>query len=786
MAGVSVATRKKHYVIAIEGLGKAGVDSMSSLPLTDSTGTGLKPSSSIFEDDYLPCIKRGSIKFGSQAISPLRGKPKQGPLSFEIHVNPRLWPEVEDFFFARPRRPVTRVQEAFNIGANDINITVEDASELAVNDIIYIGRRAFRLVTVNTGTGALQIRNATPNPNGGTLPYSSGGEGAEGHFGTYKRALDARDPGAGDTVPWVDDEVWAQNQTLMERRVRLYETDGESVETLVGTYVLDGAPATDEANTTITVKCDDLVSLLQRRKFNRRPAEWRITGRSSSTPPTVNASLVSADETERLYPGDTIKEGAYQVHKSVIVGSVQVFASLLFINANAPPAYRSEALEDNLEGKKVYELLVSDPDAFDDETLHPYYSSDLGTSGAIARNPIDMLRCHLGAISSNLTDDWVIDLPSDQLDDDELVRLRDNVFIDIEAPGVLAGKDGKDVDALEWLHDTFLGWLLASFAVNSEGKLTVRTMLDFGGLETDPIGDDHVLYGRSMGIDPATQLDQLRVEAGIGFDDKPAYIARAANAVNRERRLYTNNQIELKAPPFVHPDAVVELDDPKIQAFGQLMARVQDLFVHPAHMQRVRITGELETQVGLFYNVTARGLRTVFGTGRLSADAQTFFGMLQKREVTDAVSGEQELTFVEMPFRRVDFSLCVEVAAFDGTTGITVVDTAQFIKTSSGDEYEYAPGEVADKDIDQATEDVDDYTTVRAIIVDKRRTPKTDPFTISAAAGTTITAAANVRNVGDTAAYSWTEGDLIELAEVQTDSELDTRYAQAGRDSYTF
>lgn len=783
------------YVLSIAGLAQDDVDDVTPLALCESGGAGMQPSAgSRFVGSYIGCIQPGSVHLGSQAVSPVSGDPKQGDLSFTVSLR-EDYPEIERFFGQVPRFPIARLKEGNDLDPTDTSFTVRagEGANFAAQDVVYIGLEAFRVKSVASDVVTLQSDIPDPSTAGSYLARGAAGAHlVPGHIGTYIEQHVAR--AAFEAPPWPDDEVWGQSPFAKGREVVLFSADG-TAETVEGRYFIQRWEVLNDG-ATLRVTCRDYLELLKARQFNTDRIEWIVESASEAysgdfrilwlKPLTGRqaASIYDTGGAGQPYPGVLhadktvlIATGADDLDEYAIQSVDGLIANARFACRSAA-RYRSEEPRstDDLAGKKAYEVLVSDPDLFDDATEHPYYSTDLL---AVAQHPIDLLRCHLGTLASNLPDHWKLDTPAQWIDDDELVRLRDTVFSDVSAfPGVFAGAKGKSYGALDWLWETFLAPLVSSWAVGPEGKLTVRTMRGSGGSDATPLTATHILMGRPVAVDADATFDTILASFGRGLDDDPAATYRIRGGVDRDWYRYGVGDREWTADAAWRPDAPFDPESGTAQTIVSLLTRQLQLQRQPLAVHTVRCTGAVRVYPGQFHEITGPGFR-VTSTGLVAAGNVTLYGFVQGREVNPATH-EQTLTVIEMPFANVRISASCDVTGVAGAViTCTEVEYIQPVNGGTG-EYAYRDGQAVTEDVEQFGVDVDTYGGFECVIVSKRGVTKTDPFVLDSysTAANTITATASVVGVGG-GLYTWASGDRVELADYGDISKasIQTRYA---------
>ena len=788
----------KGLLVTVGGLARAASSDVGPLPLCESTGVP-QPASGVtrFETPYAPVLR--NIQIGSTSVSPLSGETRQGALTFDIVLSDRRYPEIARFLFAQPTTPIAGLLAGTSFDAGDTTFTVATGSQSAalgayIDEVVYLRGMALRIEDVNGATDVVTVYDERTNPNGGAYPtLATGTVGALGHAMTYIEDVPGRTVGA--EPPYPDDEVWAVNPFLRERPVLLYSSDGVSVERQMAIYIIDTV-ALSEDGTFARVSCLDVLEVLKGRKLNERAVRMQITG-ATIWPDHVTLAADVQDGPESF--DDSVYDGTaagtpYNNRSAVIQANKSVYVSLggytlgyevtgpVMRGVMAPnPSFRSDAPRsaDELVGKSAWEILVSTPRLETVSGEHPFYSSDLGD---VARHPLDLMQCHVGTLTSRLPDHWrTAFAPRSWFDGDELARIRNNVYPDVTAPGLFAGKDGKAVAAMQYLWESFAAMLGGAIAVNASGQITVRCLLDVSTVGTTPITSSTLLTGRGKVTDMSRDFDRALAEVGPGMDGVAGRI-RVRGDIARSRYRYATQEFEFHCLPAWFGGRTFDPDDPAVATVTGILRRIAQWMRTLPFEHTLRVSGRYEIETGRTYRISGPGFRDA-ATG-LTTAGYSFFGYVRERKV-DPQTYQQDLRVVEMPEVTWIGMSCEVLSIASGDT--LTVDASEFIDPLVSGNYEYTPGSTVSTAVSQIGVDLDDGRTVHCVIVSRRGVAVSQVFTADSVStgGSTITATAAILAVGG-GAYSRTAGDRVQLADYtdSTDSDMRADYGWVERDVY--
>lgn len=636
----TVTNQTVALAVTFAGLGEWGADSILPLPLATAD---LRPSSGSVLLPYRVLIARDNgipiIDVADQGVSPVRGDPQQGTLNLEI-VIPPVQVEAAAYFAVNAARPVCYALA--NFGPTDTVIQVSPAelaiSGIAADSIIYWGREAFRVESVNIIGGTITVRDAIP---GGTRS-ANGAVGVLGHFGTYIENHLGENPD--QLPPYSDSRIYLENPFLKDREICVWQSNGVDPEEVISTYYLDKANWVND-QTALEVGGRDTLALAAGCQFNSNVATY-----AASFP---NAFLSS--ETGGVY-ASPITEGAIILYtandpaaQSVIsaaggglisfLGAVTwvkptdipagVTGGLAFqVGAVAPTA----AISGPAQGgdAAIFEVISTNPNFYQLNDLgvssSPYYSADLG---AVAENPMDLLRCHLGTISSQLPPAWILPLPADQINDSEIEALGATVYQGQTWRGVLQVCDGATVGSLEWLTAKFLRPLGASFTTDSAGRLTVRSLFD-GRAPVSTVGDEAVLIGRSVSFDLEIGVDSIRASTARKITGEYLMRLFGQGAYLSQFQLTRSPQIvDWEADGLLSAADLLSVAQYDLARYSERLARIAALFRYRVQTVDLSVLMTAGLAPGQFRQFAIRGLRAP-STGQVEDSPSLRFGYVVK------------------------------------------------------------------------------------------------------------------------------------------------------------
>jgi hypothetical protein len=798
----TVSKSQLALVVTFAGLGKKGGQSISPLPLATSGVSLQPPFVSVFATPYLALVARDGgipiIDVANNGVSPVRGDPQQGSLSVELVV-PDSEPEVAEYFAANPSRPVCYALA--NFGPTDTFIYVDDtelaSSGIAADSIIYWGREAFRVESIGTagpGLGVIVVRDKIP----GGYRSTNGAVGVEGHFGTYLEEhlgeLDSQRP------PYNDSRIFLSSPFLKDREVLVYQTNGVAKETVHSRYYLEGAVWTND-QTTLEVRARDVLAVLADQQVNSVVANYTFAdgtegfARNGLTPhPSWTTDLSVASRVDQV--DASLLSGAC-LGGLLAIGEVVVWTSLVSWNVNDLNNYGSGWLflgsSERLVALNggpvpdavsvsggVFEVLSTNPDFYSPnflgESSSPYYSTTLGTE---AVHPLDLLRCHLGTLDSNLPRTWKTRMPSSFIDDDAIVLLRDTVYRDWTWKGVLQICDGSSEGLLGWLTRKFVRPLGASFTVDTSGRVTVRSLFDTADTTLPTIGDEAVMTGRGVSFDLEVGVDQIRATSGVLVDGSTTVTVFGAGAYQSSFGITRQTQVvDLEAEGLLSVVDFRAVTDSVIQRYAERLARISALFRLRAQTVQLSVLMSAGAQAGQYRLMQIRGLREP-QTGLVSATPSTRLGYITAVD-NDPRTGVAKITAILYPSKtnRIGASALVVSAADEENL---VVELEHYIEPldASGD-YLYGPSTGSFVKTDSATFAVGDEVVVRDLHLDLL----TDPSTVVSAAGANIVVTPLVAIVGG-GPYVPIAGDVVTFADKEDWKVNDpSSYAFFGLDTF--
>ena len=754
----TVSKSQLALVVTFAGLGKKGGQSISPLPLATSGVSLQPPFVSVFATPYLALVARDGgipiIDVANSGVSPVRGDPQQGSLSVEFVV-PDSEPEVAEYFAANPSRPVCYALQ--NFGPTDTQIFVEyDAATLTAigivpDSIIYWGREAFRVestATAGYGLGYITVRDKIPGGYRSTI----GAVGVEGHFGTYLEdhlgEVDSQRP------PYNDSRIFLSSPFLKDREVLVYQTNGVAKETVHSRYYLEGAIWTND-QTNLEVSARDVLAVLADQQINSVVANYTFAdgtegfARNGLTPhPSWTTDLAISSRVEQVDAsllsgsclGGLLAIGEVVVWTSLVswnvfdlenygVGWLFLGSSERLVALNGGPVPDAVSVSGG-----VFEVLSTNPDFYSPnflgESSSPYYSTTLGTE---AVHPLDLLRCHLGTLDSNLPRTWKTRMPSSFIDDASIVLLRDTVYRDWTWKGVLQICDGSSEGLLEWLTRKFLRPLGASFTVDLSGRVTVRSLFDTADTTLPTIGDEAVLVGRGVSFDLEVGVDAIRATSAVLVDGSTTVTVFGTGAYLSSFGITRQTQVvDLEAEGLLSVVEFVDVTQAVIQRYAERLARISALFRLRAQTVQLSVLMSAGAQAGQYRLMQIRGLREP-QTGLVSATPSTRLGYVTAVD-NDPRTGVAKITAILYPAKtnRIGASALV-VSAADSEN--LVVELVHYIEPldASGD-YLYGPSTGSVVKRDSATFAVGDEVVVRDLHLDL----VTDPSTVVSAAGANL------------------------------------------------
>ena len=622
--------------VTFAGLGQAGTSSIKPLPLATAD---LRPSSGSVLLPYRVLIARDNgipvIDVADQGVSPVRGDPQQGSLDLEIVIPPS---EVEAaaYFAVNSARPVCYALA--QLGPTQTTIYV-DPAELAIsgiiaNSIIYWGREAFRVDFIDLGPGIIEIRDAIP---GGTRS-ANGAIGVLGHFGTYIEYHAGENPD--QLPPYSDSRIYLENPFLKDREICVWQSNGEDPEVVQSTYYLEKANWVNDQSA-LEIGGRDTLALASGFQFNSNITTYQGNGNTSVN--ILPSGLVGAGN---LQDGSVIPCTSLNFEYSVINsagGGLAVFmGQVLHLRPYSGPSPIQGMIITNAIGldaisgppgsgeAQILEVISSNPNFYPLNDLgvpsSPYYSTDLG---AVAENPMDILRCHLGTISSQLPPAWILPLPADQINDAEIEALGATVYQGQTWRGVLQICDGSSVPALGWLTSKFLRPLGASFTTDTSGRLTVRSLFD-GRAPVSVVGDEAVLIGRSVSFDLEIGVDSIRASTARKITGEYLIRLFGQGAYQSAFQLTRDPQIvDWDAEGLKSAADVLSVADSDLARYSERLARISALFRYRVQTVNLRVLMTAGLQPGQFRTFQIRGLRAP-STGQVEDSPSVRFGYVVK------------------------------------------------------------------------------------------------------------------------------------------------------------
>jgi hypothetical protein len=706
-----VYRRERALIVTFAGLGIDGALKTTCLPISTST-SALQPFVSVFPDAYRALISRDNgipvIDVANQSVSPVRGDPQQGDLLVEI-VIPDSEVELARYFAAVAARPVAYATQDFLPTQTVIQVGPGEvaSSGIVSNSIIYWGREAFRVESVDTGADTITVVDETAN---GTRTVD-GAVGVEGQFGTYIENHYGEQ--AGQQPPYNDSRIFLQNPFLKDREVVVWQSNaGLTPETKQSRYYLESVTWTNN-QTSLEIRCRDVLAVVADQQVNSNvarydaqmghAARWPVPHPETTTDLSVairqmgiEYSLLARNEGSLFKIGELILWATVS-DEWVVNDALEYGSGFLFLGDGVrQQAINGGPLPTAIDTSGSVEELISSNPAFylpnrAGGSTSPYYSSTLGTE---AIHPLDILRCHLGLIDSQLPGSWISILPVSDVDDEEIVRLRDTVYQGWTWLGLIQVCDGSSVGLLEWLTEKILRPLMASFTVDEGGRLTVRSILDLADTSLPEIDDEYILAGRAVGFDLEVGVDAIKASTAYRANGKPSISIFGTGAYQSRFTLTRDPQIvDLPAEGLISISEDASVYSAVVQRYSERLARLASLFRMRAQTVKLSILMEAQAQAGQYRLMRVRGLRDP-ATGLTTTDPEQRLGYITAVE-NDPRTGVAKITAILYPslLKRIGPSAVVIEKIDDIEFKIAVDEYISPVETSGPyiGGYPYAP-----------------------------------------------------------------------------------------------
>jgi hypothetical protein len=337
-----------------------------------------------------------------------------------------------------------------------------------------------------------------------------------------------------------------------------------------------------------------------------------------------------------------------------------------------------------------YEVLATQPDFYPPNALgmstSPYYSTTLGD---VAVHPLDILRCHLGTLDSQLPSTWVTAMPPDHVDDAAIVALRDTVYNRWQWKGVVQKCDGSATGLLGWLTDKILRPLGASFTTNASGQVTVRSLFDTADDTLPVVGDDAILDGRGVSFDLELGVDSIRASTAVLASGSYAVQVFGTGAYSSRFGITRQPQVvDLQADGLVSISDFGSAQDATIVRYAERLARIAALFRMRTQTLELTVLMAAGLQAGQYRRLAVRGLRDPV-TGQLPAAPSERVGYVTAVD-NDPRRDVAKVTVVMLPMQPTRIGPAALVTgALDDTT--FDVEFSWFVDPLVGGEYLYAP-----------------------------------------------------------------------------------------------
>lgn len=828
------------WIVQIAGLARDGLTSSNSttrerieaMALTTASAEA-QPAGSIC-DEWQSYVIPGSLRMGEMSFGPLTGKVASSSVSFDLRMDDNR-PELGRFFLAplRAKKPILQLDAGESIGATGTSAAftpIEDPSAtlaslgVAEGSILYNGREALRVASVNDTTDVITFVDALPMLiGGGTVQKSTQGEALRrGHCGTYIETHEAIEPDA--EPPFVDARWFDVSPFVSGREVRILRYDGASAtEEVWWRGVIDGEPTLAGDGVTLTVKCVDIFQALKNATINTRGGIGRASNvyrlRIEDDSPLTIAFVYEypVSTADQLYKTGNRRGYVYQIGKSVIAGTVlnrSVESSALRITS-VRNAFGGDLLDIGSyaervtsTNEKINELLVSDPldatspaaktpvfttDLNAGAADHPLYCTDLpdrtdlsSTRSAIVDHPVLIaLALMRGLTCPNLPDHWTIPIPTEFLDLESFINVAYETYEEIDSwPGMVAGKDGKPIKALKFINEELLNGLGIGLAYGdpSEGKggqIVVRSL--FGGNQN--LADDVTLSalnsGRGATIQTRLAADSLIVRSGQGIGNKPRFTNVAGEAFRTRFFPYDAGNVELKTPGLVHPnnedESLLLGDTGRVAFLSGVYRQFAALLRTPLVTVNRRVTSDRLLYPGQWLLVSNTGGIDQSTGLRDTTTAATTLAVVVRVTPDLSAALDQAVDLLLFPFGLSRIGPAGEVAS--GTSSTVVLETDEFL--GEVNPYEPTPDLSAERDAD--TFEVGQKVILLTSALEKA----TQVEEISGISGNTITISGTWTAVGG-GAYTPNVGDILTLADFSDSNEAEqTTYAFVAENDWT-
>lgn len=827
-----MATKQYTWIVQVAGLARDGLTSSNSttrerveaMAIT-SASADAQPSGTIC-DVYQPYMRPQSLRMGEMTFGPITGKTASSSVSFDLILSPDR-PEIGRFFLApqRSKRPILQINsgQTLDVDENSARFTpIDDPSatlaSLGVQEgsILYNGREALRVASVNDTTDEITFVNAIPagDDTAGTQTKTGFGIALRrGQCGTYIESHIAIEDG--DEPPFVDARWFDASPFVTGREVRILRYDGESArETVWWRGVIDGEPTLAQDGITLTVKCVDIFQALKNAKINTRASVGRAVNAIQTVAEgaplyTVILDRPWQDTRDALYRSDIAGRGAvYQFGKSVIAAEiVQPVTGYAEIRSGisafgGDPLDVSTSTTARSTDVKLYELLVSDPldgtspavsQGVISAANHPLYCTDLpdrsdlsATRSAIVDHPILIaLALMRGLTCPNLPDHWTIPVPTEFLDVDSFTTLAYETYERIDAwPGMVAGKDGKPIKAWEFINEELLNGLGVGLAYGdpSEGKggqVVVRSLFGGNANLADEVTLSAINAGRGATIQTRLTADSLIVRSGQGIGDAPRFTSVSGSLFRTRFFPYDDDNIDLRAPGLIHPDdpstgaAVASID--RVNFLAGIYRQFADLLRTPLVTVSRRVTSDRLLYPGQWLLLSDTGGIDQTTGGRVTATAATTLAIVVSVRVELEAALDQTVQLYLLPFGLSRIGPAGEVAS--GTSSTVVLEQATF----RGPVSPYEPTSGISITRDAAAFEVGQ----KVVLLDSTLAKVTQVEEIQSVSSNTVNIVGTWTATGG-GSYSPQGGDILTLADY-SDSEADEQalYAYVLQDTWT-
>jgi len=752
-------------LVTIGGLGEYGTNSI--YPLAFASSLAMQPAGSPYVYRARVALETvtttgnphtvSRITTPSSSVSPVRGDPEQGTFSFELVLDDAD-EELCAWFAPADVLPVANAIADF--GPTDVVIQVAPgqvaASGIVANSIIYWDREAFRVEVVDAGADTIKVMDLIP----GGSRTGDGAIGRLGQIGTYMEQHYGRTDG--EQPPYRDSRIFLRPPAIRDVPVQVLASLNGAAEDTIAFGWIESVAFNADGGTVEVVARGPLAALSDQKVNSSVPAfnwqsGWFVDGRDfggesfvvrvAVDDPTSSALLTNGGGLIRF--GDSI----YYVTGTAWYPNSSAW-SFTFTYSNALGALSTGYRISIAAGTVGSEVLATNPAYYTDPTLSPFYDPD---AAEIPTNPIHILRQFLGTKPSQLPVTWRAFIPAAAVNDDDLVRLAETVYSGWDWRGVLVVCDGTSESFLEFLTRTFARPLGASFAADSAGRFTMRSLWDQADTSAPEIDGAYPLDGRGVGFDLEAMTDALRVTTAINAAGEPMATVFGAGAYRSRFTISrATNVVDMTADGLMPLPDFAGVQMLAIQAYGARLARLAAMFRLRPQIVTLRLLMTADVQPGQFRRFAITGLRSPI-TGRLEVTPSSRIGLVVSvaNDYRFAMATVDVLMFATR-YKRIGPAARVASGGDDEDVN---VDAFTYVAPTP---YNYAPDSGGSVSEDAETFVVGDVVVCR----DSHLEVLTDPTVVSAVSAGVVTVTPGFTDPGGGPTYVPVAGDVLTYADL--------------------